>query len=88
MNHPSWTKAIIVEALGDREYDYKMTNERFIKRHLDQIESFAERDIEALKELFAVTNSNDIIGAMTNEEASNSKNASTDVDSDNQPSQT
>lgn len=42
VNHPSWSKAIIDEVLGQREYVCRTEYGKFIKRHLDQILSFAE----------------------------------------------
>lgn len=49
-NHPSWAKATISEVLGQREYNCLLHYGKIIKRHLDQIVSFAEWQSEVYKD--------------------------------------
>lgn len=52
VNHPSWTKANIVEVLGNREYNCKiLATGRIIKRHLDQIFSFDEINADTFRDV-------------------------------------
>lgn len=78
VNHPSWRKAKIVEVLGSREYNCEMDNGRIIKRHLDQIISFTERD-----EVFGEVSRHEDKVAETNHSAidgtSNSNNVQIDA---------